>query len=210
MRLADNMIKHVQEIQNGSILLPRWEALMKGGLAGPCLLGYDMGTSLLIGLLLMLFIVHRFKPPDNVVYGTNDEDSPRSVEETNHDGTTQKVEKKVYCAPRLPCRSSVARSNYTRFAWSRISASARRFASASTTSWCCRLTRSTVARLPPCSPSCATAARLSRMRRPPCTAPTPTRTSLRSASMARRRAATLRHARATRTPRVRYIAIPIP
>ena len=147
MHLADNMIKHVQEIQNGSILLPSWDALTKGGLAGPCLLGYDMGTSLLIGLLLMLYIVHRFKPPDNVLYGTNGEDSPKFVEETIHDGITQKVERRC-TAPRLPCRSSVARSS-TRFAWSRILASARRSASASTMSWCRRLTRSIVARSPP-------------------------------------------------------------
>ena len=53
-----------------------------------------MGTSLLIGLLLMLFIVHRFKPPDNVVYGTNDEDSPKYEAATHHDGPPQKVEKK--------------------------------------------------------------------------------------------------------------------
>ena len=43
--------------------------------------------------------VHRFKPPENVVYGTHDEDSPKFVEETTTDGVTQKTEKKVYCSP---------------------------------------------------------------------------------------------------------------
>lgn len=99
LRLADKMIKHIQEIQNGSILLPDWETLVKGGLAGPLLIGYDKGTSLLIGLLQMLFIVHRFKPPSNVVYGTHDESSPKFVEETIVDGVTKEVKKTVYCSP---------------------------------------------------------------------------------------------------------------
>ena len=99
LRLADRMIKYVQEVKVGSILLPDWDSLVKGGLAGPLLAGYDKGTSLLIGLLLMLFTVHRFKPPADVVYGMHDEDSPKFVEETTIDGVTQKVEKKVYCSP---------------------------------------------------------------------------------------------------------------
>ena len=33
LRLADRMIKYVQEVKVGSILLPDWDSLVKGGLA---------------------------------------------------------------------------------------------------------------------------------------------------------------------------------
>ena len=98
-RLADHMIKHFQLTRNGSMLLPDFETLVKGGLAGPVLLGYDKWTSLLIGLVLMLFVVQCFKPPADGIYGVNDEDAPKYVEETVVDGVTKKVERKVYCSP---------------------------------------------------------------------------------------------------------------
>ena len=99
MRLADIMIKHFHIVQHGSIVLPDVETLLKGGLAGPVLLGYDKWTSLLIGIVHMLFVVHCFKPPTDVTYGISDEDSPKYVEETVVDGITKKVERKVYCSP---------------------------------------------------------------------------------------------------------------
>ena len=47
LRLADRMIKHVQEVKVGSILLPDWDSLVKGGLAGPLLtLAQTMNSAL--------------------------------------------------------------------------------------------------------------------------------------------------------------------
>ena len=99
LRLADLMVKHFHIVKHGSIALPDVETLLKGGLAGPVLLGYDKWTSLLIGIVHMLHVVHCFKPPADVLYGQSDEDSPKYVEETTVEGVTKKEERKVYCSP---------------------------------------------------------------------------------------------------------------
>lgn len=99
LRLADLMVKYFHNVKHGSIVLPDVETLLKGGLAGPVLLGYDKWTSLLIGIVHMLYVVHCFKPPADVVYGQSDEDSPKYLEETVIEGVTKKEERKVYCSP---------------------------------------------------------------------------------------------------------------
>lgn len=99
MRLDDLLVKHIKPVKNGSVLLPNWEKLRKGGLAGPLRPGYDLETCLLIGLLQMLFVIHRFNPPDDVEYGKYDEKSPEFVvESVDENGAKKETKKKVYCS----------------------------------------------------------------------------------------------------------------